>query len=158
MKDSHPTSRSHLSALRFRSCRKNPSKLLRLDFVARREFDYTVTEFASGKKRKISSGSPTGATGRRFTTRPSAPDRPRLTAVCGGHLPRDLDITRYNVPFLRHPFLAFYTSAGCPAFCTYCLWPQTFGSHKWRTRSSQNVVAELNGPSNFSPRSGKYFR
>ncbi|HBZ57014.1 MAG TPA: hopanoid biosynthesis associated radical SAM protein HpnJ, partial [Syntrophobacteraceae bacterium] len=23
---------------------------------------------------------------------------------------RDLDITRYNVPFLKHPFIAFYTA------------------------------------------------
>ena len=75
-------------------------------------------------------------------------DRPLLTDL--DSLPfaveiykRDLDITRYNVPFLHHPFVAFYTSRGCPAFCTYCLWPQTFGGHKWRTRSSRNVVAEL---------------
>ena len=28
---------------------------------------------------------------------------------------RDLDITRYNVPFLLNPFISFYTSRGCPA-------------------------------------------
>jgi radical SAM superfamily enzyme YgiQ (UPF0313 family) len=56
---------------------------------------------------------------------------------------RDLDITRYNVPFLRYPYIAFYTSRGCPAQCTYCLWPQTLSGHRWRTRSSDNVVAEV---------------
>src|SRR5450756_2238232 len=38
---------------------------------------------------------------------------------------RDLDITRYNVPFLLNPFVSLYTSRGCPALCTFCLWPQT---------------------------------
>ena len=28
---------------------------------------------------------------------------------------RDLDVTRYNVPFLLNPFISFYTSRGCPA-------------------------------------------
>ena len=27
--------------------------------------------------------------------------------------------------------------------CSYCLWPQTFSGHRWRTRSSDNVTAEV---------------
>jgi len=49
---------------------------------------------------------------------------------------RDLDITRYNVPFLHHPFISLYTSHGCPAMCTFCLWPQTHSGHRWRLRST----------------------
>ena len=45
---------------------------------------------------------------------------------------RDLDFTRYNVPFLLNPFISFYTSRGCPAMCTFCLWPQTHSGHRWR--------------------------
>jgi radical SAM superfamily enzyme YgiQ (UPF0313 family) len=56
---------------------------------------------------------------------------------------RDLDITRYNVPFLHYPYIAFYTSRGCPAQCTYCLWPQTLSGHRWRPRSTDSVVAEI---------------
>lgn len=115
-----------------------------IDFVARREFDHTVAEFASGKRLEDI----VGVSYRRNGQVVHNADRPLLTDLDA--LPfavetykRDLDITRYNVPFLRHPFVAFYTSRGCPAFCTYCLWPQTFGGHKWRTRSSGNVVAEL---------------
>ncbi len=55
---------------------------------------------------------------------------------------RDLDVTRYNVPFLLHPFLSFYTSRGCPALCTFCLWPQTHSGHRWRLRSSDDVANE----------------
>src|SRR5437763_1585749 len=56
---------------------------------------------------------------------------------------RDLDITRYNVPFLLNPFLSFYTSRGCPALCTFCLWPQTHSGHRWRLRSSDDVANEV---------------
>jgi radical SAM superfamily enzyme YgiQ (UPF0313 family) len=56
---------------------------------------------------------------------------------------RDLDITRYTVPFLLHPFVAFYSSRGCPAMCSFCLWPQTFSGHRWRTRGSASVAAEV---------------
>ena len=60
---------------------------------------------------------------------------------------RDLDFTSYNVPFLLNPYISFYTTRGCPAQCTFCLWPQTLcghplapalgrrrGARKWRTR------------------------
>jgi radical SAM superfamily enzyme YgiQ (UPF0313 family) len=56
---------------------------------------------------------------------------------------RDLDVTRYNVPFLLNPFIAFYTSRGCPALCTFCLWPQTHSGHRWRLRSSDDVANEV---------------
>src|SRR5208337_4962846 len=56
---------------------------------------------------------------------------------------RDLQIERYNVPFLLHPYIAFYTTRGCPALCTFCMWPQTISGHAWRTRSTDNVVREV---------------
>jgi hopanoid biosynthesis associated radical SAM protein HpnJ len=115
-----------------------------IDFVARREFDYTVAEYAWGKRLEDLSGVSFRNDGHVIHNQ----DRPLLTDL--DSLPfaveiykRDLNITKYNVPFLQHPFIAFYTSRGCPAFCTFCLWPQTFGGHKWRTRSSENVVAEI---------------
>lgn len=115
-----------------------------IDYVARREFDFTIAELAWGKDIEEIAG----LSYRKHDRIVHNPDRPLLTDL--DSLPfaveiykRDLDITRYNVPFLHHPYVAFYTSRGCPARCTYCLWPQTFGGHKWRTRSSENVVAEV---------------
>jgi len=55
---------------------------------------------------------------------------------------RDLDFRRYNVPFLLNPYISFYTTRGCPAQCTFCLWPQTHSGHRWRLRSSDDVVNE----------------
>jgi hopanoid biosynthesis associated radical SAM protein HpnJ len=115
-----------------------------IDFVVRREFEFAVTEFAEGKPLAEIAGVSYLENGKAIHN----PDRPPLEDL--DSLPfaveiykRDLDITRYNVPFLKHPFIAFYTSRGCPALCTYCLWPQTFGGHRWRPRSVENVVVEI---------------
>jgi len=56
---------------------------------------------------------------------------------------RDLDPRRYNVPFLLYPFVSLYTTRGCPAQCTFCLWPQTLSGHPWRKRSSDAVASEM---------------
>ncbi|HSP06286.1 MAG TPA: hopanoid biosynthesis associated radical SAM protein HpnJ [Acidobacteriota bacterium] len=115
-----------------------------IDFVVRKEIDYSVAEFARGKNLEDIPG----VTFRRNGDIVHNADRPLLTDL--DSLPfavdiykRDLDITKYNVPFLLHPYLAFYTSRGCPALCTFCLWPQTTSGHSWRVRSSQNVAAEV---------------
>jgi hopanoid biosynthesis associated radical SAM protein HpnJ len=115
-----------------------------VDFVARKEFDYSVAEFAWGRRLEEINGISFRKNGHIVHT----PDRPQLNNLDA--LPfavdiykRDLDVTRYNVPFLLHPYIAFYTSRGCPALCTFCLWPQTIGGHPWRIRSSDNVVAEV---------------
>jgi radical SAM superfamily enzyme YgiQ (UPF0313 family) len=36
-----------------------------------------------------------------------------------------------------------YTSRGCPAMCTFCLWPQTHSGHRWRLRSSDDIYNEV---------------
>jgi radical SAM superfamily enzyme YgiQ (UPF0313 family) len=36
-----------------------------------------------------------------------------------------------------------YTSRGCPAMCTFCLWPQTHSGHRWRLRSSDDIRDEV---------------
>jgi hopanoid biosynthesis associated radical SAM protein HpnJ len=115
-----------------------------VDFVARKEFDYSVAEIAWGQKLEDIEG----ISFRRNGHVVHNPDRPSIQNL--DSLPfavdvykRDLDVTRYNVPFLLHPYLAFYTSRGCPALCTFCLWPQTISGHPWRVRSSQNVAAEV---------------
>lgn len=115
-----------------------------IDFVARKEFDFSVAEFAWGRKIEEIDGISFRKNGRIIHN----PDRPAIEDLDA--LPfvveiykRDLDITRYNIPYLHHPYISFYTSRGCPALCTFCLWPQTMSGHRWRTRSSDNVIAEV---------------
>jgi radical SAM superfamily enzyme YgiQ (UPF0313 family) len=56
---------------------------------------------------------------------------------------RDLQIEKYFIGYLMHPYVSLYTGRGCPAQCTFCLWPQTIGGHKYRVRSPQNVADEM---------------
>ena len=35
--------------------------------------------------------------------------------------------------YMLHPYMSFYTGRGCKSRCTFCLWPQTIGGHKYRT-------------------------
>jgi radical SAM superfamily enzyme YgiQ (UPF0313 family) len=56
---------------------------------------------------------------------------------------RDLQIEKYFIGYLLHPYISMYTGRGCPAQCTFCLWPQTIGGHKYRVRSPQNVADEM---------------
>ena len=117
-----------------------------IDFVTRGEFDYSVTEFAHGKPLEDILGVSFRKDGKVVHNAL----RPLLETAELDALPlatdiykRDLKIEQYNVPFMLSPFVAFYTSRGCPAQCTYCLWPQTVSGHAWRTRSVDGVVQEV---------------
>jgi len=56
---------------------------------------------------------------------------------------RDLHIEDYFIGYLKHPYVSFYTGRGCKSRCTFCLWPQTVGGHRYRTRSVGHVVDEV---------------
>jgi hypothetical protein len=75
--------------------------------------------------------------------RPRLPISTRLPDVRGRLQARPRSATKYNVPFLLHPFVALYSTRGCPAQCTFCLWPQTLSGHPWRKRSTDAVAAEM---------------
>ena len=131
-----------------------------IDFVVRGEFDYAVVEFAQGKPlQEISSISY-----RRNGQVIHNPSRPALVTEELDRLPfatevykRDLVIENYNVPFLLHPFIALYTSRGCPALCTFCLWPQTLSGHAWRVRSAENVAQEIRQALKMFPQVKEFF-
>jgi hopanoid biosynthesis associated radical SAM protein HpnJ len=130
----------HVTALPEESLRAGTA----IDFLIRREFDYQVVDYANGKPLAELPGVSFRTNGG-FTHNPESATiedldgLPWVTKV----YKRDLDIERYNVPFLLHPYLAFYTERGCPALCTFCLWPQTLSGHRWRTRSAEDVAAEV---------------
>ena len=131
-----------------------------IDFVVRGEFDYAVVEFARGKPLQEISGISYRRNGQVIHN----PSRPALVTEELDRLPfatevykRDLVIENYNVPFLLHPFIALYTSRGCPALCTFCLWPQTLSGHAWRVRSSENVAQEIRQALKMFPQVKEFF-
>ena len=139
-----------------------PEKVLRenpaIDFVVRREFDYQIVDYANGKPLEELPGVSFRKAGE-IVHNPEAPAIENLDALpwVTKTYKRDLDITRYNVPFLLNPFVALYTSRGCPALCTYCLWPQTHSGHRWRLRSSADVAAEVRYAQEQFPNAKEFF-
>jgi hopanoid biosynthesis associated radical SAM protein HpnJ len=131
-----------------------------IDFIVRGEFDYAVVEFAQGKPLSEI----LGASYRKDGKIVHNPPREQLQTEDLDRLPfatevykRNLTIENYNVPFLLHPFVSFYTSRGCPALCTFCLWPQTLSGHAWRTRSTDNVVSEVRQALKLFPQAKEFF-
>jgi hopanoid biosynthesis associated radical SAM protein HpnJ len=116
-----------------------------IDFVAGNEFDFTIKEIAEGHDWSGINGlSYRGADGS-IHHNPSRPlmhnmdELPFVTPV----YKRDLTVENYFIGYLKHPYLSLYTGRGCKSRCTFCLWPQTVGGHRYRTRSVGNVVDEI---------------
>ena len=125
----------------------DPEKALRnkaIDFIVRREFDYQIADYAKGKPLEELPSVSFRRNGRTVHNAEGGyiEDLDALPWVTKVYK-RDLDITRYNVPFLLNPFVSMYTTRGCPAMCTFCLWPQTHSGHRWRQRSVDDVVGEV---------------
>src|SRR5689334_4378900 len=129
-----------------------------IDFVVRKEFDYATVDFANGKPlAEIPNVSyrKNGA----IIHNPEAPqitDLDALPNVTDVYY-RDLDVRRYNVPFLLNPFVSLYTTRGCPAQCTFCLWPQTLSGHPWRKRSTDDVAREMAKAKEYWPNVKEFF-
>jgi hopanoid biosynthesis associated radical SAM protein HpnJ len=116
-----------------------------VDFVCREEFDYTCKEVAEGRPLRDINGLSYRADDGRIVHNP-----PRAMVESMDELPfvspvykRDLKIENYFIGYLLHPYLSFYTGRGCRSKCTFCLWPQTVGGHRYRVRSAENVIAEV---------------
>ena len=116
-----------------------------IDFVCREEFDYTCQDVAAGKPlREIAGLSfrlPDGSI-EHNPSRPMIENMDELPFVAPVYK-RDLKIRNYFIGYLLHPYVSIYTGRGCRSRCTFCLWPQTVGGHRYRTRSAQSVIDEV---------------
>ena len=116
-----------------------------IDFVARNEFDFTCLEVAQGRDfADIDGISYRGADGGIVHNKDRAilEDMDQLPFVTDVYK-RDLRIEDYFIGYLMHPYLSIYSGRGCKSRCTFCLWPQTVGGHKYRVRSPEHVAAEI---------------
>lgn len=132
---------AHVAILPEQTLRDHPI----IDFVCRHEFDYTCKELAEGKPwDQIKGLSYRDKLGQVHHTedRELIHDWDAMPSVLPIYA-RDLDITKYFNGYLRHPYVSFYTGRGCPAKCTFCLWPQTIGGHQYRTKSPAVVGREM---------------
>ena len=130
-----------------------------IDFVARNEFDFTIKEVAEGRDFKDIDGiSFRDADGGIVHNRERAiienmDSLPFVTDV----YKRDLRIEDYFIGYLLHPYISIYTGRGCKSHCTFCLWPQTVGGHRYRTRSPQHVAEEIRAARKLFPQVREFF-
>ena len=145
---------AHVAVHAEASLRASPA----IDFVARNEFDFTIQEVAEGRPL----GSVLGLSFREDGSIHHTPERPILEDMDA--LPyvvdvyrRDLTIEQYFVGYLLHPYVSLYTGRGCRSKCTFCLWPQTVGGQRYRTRSVEHVIGEIERALRHFPQVKEYF-
>jgi hopanoid biosynthesis associated radical SAM protein HpnJ len=130
-----------------------------IDFVARNEFDFTIKEVAEGRDLAHVAGlswrraDGTIVHNEDRTILESMDDLPFVTPI----YKRDLVIENYFGGYLKHPYISFYTGRGCKSRCTFCLWPQTIGGHRYRTRSVGHVIEELRWAQKAFPQVKEFF-
>jgi len=129
-----------------------------IDFVARNEFDFTIQEVADGRPLAEIDGLSFRSGDRVVHNRERATleDMDRLPFVSEVYA-RDLVIEDYFIGYLLHPYVSLYTGRGCRSRCTFCLWPQTVGGHRYRTRSPAHVAAEIRYAKGAFPQVKEYF-
>jgi len=131
---------AHAAVLPVETLKASPA----IDWVGRKEFDFTCKEVAEGRPLAEVDGLSFRREGKIIHNRERAliTDMDVLPWVADVYR-RDLQIEKYYIGYLQHPYVSLYTGRGCPAQCTFCLWPQTIGGHKYRVRSAQNVADEM---------------
>ena len=115
-----------------------------IDFVCRNEYEFTIQELANGKDwstiKGLSYRDKTGAIVHN-EEREILVDMDKLPSVLP--LYKQLKVEKYFGGYLKHPYMSWYTGRGCKSRCTFCLWPQTIGGHKYRYRSIPKVIEEV---------------
>src|SRR5437879_5733468 len=130
-----------------------------LDFVCGNEFDFTIREIAEGRALASVAGlsyRDAGGELRRTPERSTLEDMDALPWVVDVYA-RDLEIERYAIGYLQHPYVSLYTGRGCRSKCTFCLWPQTVGGQRYRTRSVDHVIEEIEVARRHFPLVKEYF-
>lgn len=131
---------AHTAVLPTETLKASPA----IDWVGRKEFDFTCKEVCEDRPLE-------GIAGLSFKKDGKIIHNPERELIHNMDvLPwvadvykRDLEIEKYFIGYLLHPYISMYTGRGCPAQCTFCLWPQTIGGHKYRVRTADNVAAEM---------------
>jgi len=130
-----------------------------IDWVGRKEFDFTCKEVAEGRELPTIAGLSYKDRNGQIQHNPEREliaDMDQLPWVADVYQ-RDLNIEKYFIGYLKHPYISLYTGRGCPAQCSFCLWPQTIGGHRYRVRSPQNVADEMAHMKKIFPQVREFF-
>jgi anaerobic magnesium-protoporphyrin IX monomethyl ester cyclase len=135
---------THVSAVPIETIKKS----VKIDAVARKEYEYIVRDLANALKNNIDISTVKGITYRKDGNILNAPDMPPIENL--DELPfvskvykKHLNVKNYFFAASLYPMLMLQTGRGCPNRCFFCNYPQVFTSHRYRLRSAENVVAEF---------------
>lgn len=119
-----------------------------VDIIARGEYDATLLELAQVLPDREKLGEVKGITFREKENIFSTPDRDFITDL--DDLPfvskvykKHLQINNYFYAHCRFPVVSIFTSRGCGARCSFCVYPQQMFGRKQRQRSPENIVKEF---------------
>ncbi len=121
---------------------------VRIDCIARREYDQTLLELANCLNNKENIAGVAGLSYRKGGKVVHAEDRPYLqdldafpfvSQVYKNHL----NIENYFFAAGEYPMVMIMTGRGCASHCFFCVYPQAFHGHKYRLRSAANVADEF---------------
>uniref|UniRef100_A0A7C2P4L2 Radical SAM protein n=1 Tax=candidate division WOR-3 bacterium TaxID=2052148 RepID=A0A7C2P4L2_UNCW3 len=120
------------------------------DFAARYEFDFTIADLCEKLEKNGKLEDVLGISFKIDGRIVHNPDRPFSTSEQLNMLPfvsevykRHLNIRDYFLNYSLYPMVQIFTGRGCPNSCTFCSWPQTFTGRKYRVRSVENLLEEL---------------
>ena len=130
-----------------------------VDFVARSEFDFAVKEVSEDRDMSSIAGISwrnQSGTIIHNDERKILEDMDQLPFVTPVYQ-RDLRIEDYFIGYLKHPYISLYSGRGCKSRCTFCLWPQTVGGHRYRVRSVGHVIDEIRWAQQAFPQVREFF-
>jgi radical SAM superfamily enzyme YgiQ (UPF0313 family) len=125
----------------------------KLDFVARKEYEYTIKELSdiisNDKSPSLESLKRIDGISFRFNgeiyhnkDREFVTDLDLIPFVSKVYK-KHLDHKDYFYSHSKYPIVVTVTGRGCPFQCVYCVYPQVFNGHRLRYRSIENVVDEI---------------
>lgn len=133
----------HVSALPERTLNDYPW----IDGVLRGEYERTASMLAAALASGANPAGLAGLTWRRESELVAGPERtfespdnwPFVTEAYA----RFLDIRNYFYSHSLYPIVTILSARGCPNYCIYCVYPQTFSGRKYRPRAIDSVVEEF---------------
>jgi anaerobic magnesium-protoporphyrin IX monomethyl ester cyclase len=118
-----------------------------LDGVLRGEYERTVLELCGALAGGGDAAAVAGVTWRRDGDVVSAPPResedPDNWPFVSATYARFLDVRDYFYAHSLYPIVTILSARGCPNYCIYCVYPQTFSGHAYRPRATAALVEEL---------------
>jgi radical SAM superfamily enzyme YgiQ (UPF0313 family) len=130
-----------------------------IDVACIGEYDYTVSDIIKNYDRLSSvSGIVYYNQGRVIRTA----ERPFVENLDELPFPawRQLDLMKYFDGGKLYPYIDIISGRGCPNGCIFCLWPQVMHGARYRLRSPENVVDEIERDIKLCPRvlrGGEFF-